>query len=312
MTSDSPRDQAHEIYGGNHNPDTGVPAYQYARITLTPVDTDSRDAPVIIHTTSSGVRTATAELLDDNVSRDVADGAELYTLESYADDKTTAAMNILADMITPLIDKTAALHGPPYRLGAGTLAAEPLSIDQGPAMRSLLDQIEKSSDKSEFSIAETDTSAWQYRVIRGLARAVIRPTTWRRSFTESTINHSGSFMLNPSPIPKTTRKPKSQRISEDIDALSRRASCDSADSLRILGQLDPDTAMALYTPSSKSAAWMALHLREQGYEMNVVTHAPADGVHYLKTDMVKPEIRRSHGDNDDAHTPVPVDYMSLL
>ena len=313
MTENPHRDLLTEIYGPDRNPSEGVPGYQYARISLTP--SNPEDARVIIHTTPTSVRASTAQLLDDSLATDLADNAELYTLDPHIDSSASEATKAIVEMVKPLYDKVMPLLGPRHRLGAGMIAAEPVRFDYSEMIISAHDTYRQllgrgGNDHSTRKLAglrSKITSAASRVAFRGAAHVM----TWLPSTKDTMTQHTGLCMINPATSEKL-QSPAGDAMTADLDAHTRTAAIDSAEALREIGRISPHTPTVLYTSQPEAAGYIAAHLRDHDYQIHVDVHEVSGDIVYRDGDMVQPTIRKSHGDNDDTHTPSPADYMALF
>lgn len=312
MTENPHRDVLTEIYGPDRNPSEGVPGYQYARISLTP--SNPEDARVIIHTTPTGVRTATAQLLDDSLAADLADHAELYTLEPHIHSSVMEAAKYIVELVKPLYNKMMPLFGPHHRLGAGVIAAEPVRFDYTETVysvhdtyRQLLDPGDDHSTGKLAGLRSKITAAVSHVAFRGAVHVM----TWVPSTKDTVTQHTSLCVINPATDEKL-QSPAGDAMNVDLDGHTRTAAIDSAEALREIGRISPHTPTVLYTNHPRAAGYIAAHLRDHDYQIHVDMHEVPGDIVYRDGDMVQPTIRKSHGDNDDARTPSPADYMSLL
>lgn len=308
MSSDPYLTMLREVYGDVHRVDDTHAGHQYARIVLTPED--PADAPVILHTTSSSVRSSVAEQLDEKLSQDVADGAELFTFDPHVDQPIMARLTSLLDLFRPAISRVLSLGGAPHNIGGGTLSAEPVGADYSPVAGTILDAMD---DLMGGKDGEDGLNFEEKKTVG----KVLRPMSWAlsrsRKFTRQVTHHSRLFLLHPSEPPSRKKKVVSDEgMIPGLHALIHQAACGCADALTELGRLQSERAVAMFTSSPDIAGWMALHLRSRGYQISVETFAATDGRHYRKSDMVRPTIRKSHGDNDDALAPSPFDVMAIF
>lgn len=320
MTENPHRKVLSEIYGPDRNPSEGVPGYQYARISLTP--SNPEDARVIIHTTPTSVRATTAQLLDDSLAADLADHVELYTLDPYNNPSATEAAKPIVELIKPLYNKVIPLLGPHHRIGAGVVAAEPVRFDYSEIIHCIRDTYDQLLDRGASGNSNRGNdhrtgklAGLRSKITSAVSRVSLRGSAyvmaWSPSTKETLTQHTGLCMINPATATKL-QSPAGDAMEADLDGHTRAAAIDSAEALREIGRISPHTPTVLYTNQMEAAGYIAAHLRDHDYQIHVDMHEVPGDIVYRDGDMVRPTIRKSHGDNDETHTPSPVDYMSLF